>query len=502
MRDMSNVLGSGILKQPKIRIARRKGLLCNPCYNEKMVAITGNSDTHEPLTSDLGGDSLDLKEKAIQLTKWKVYGQRRRKRAFYKETAKNLGLLENPKEVIFWEGDDNSGKWVSGEQLCNEGMIGVYKGRGKGSVEKVYQGIIVRITVKTREWNQEKDILPVESSRIKLDDGMFTVFVGKCGHPAKRLTGKVIFPNSSEPKVRISWFGKREEWQAISQVAFGEEVTAIERNKKAPERLTWDPQQQTKVRDNLRESAEAKKKEKKNRIYLEELYELIDFDDVTKVAVLGTDGTEVHDIERRRISTLVAKGEYSDAYRRMCTKKDDMDRRELLRKEAEKAMKKDGIERPHNNAKKHKEEDETHKRIVGEYEHIRGEYEERLADTIRIDREFVDHDMNHTLIELSAIFDMVRRNIPTFVLPDLAVNINDTIASINECFYDKYDNKLCVDCNKNKRKFKGGLCKGCYIKHGNEIITKKCVDCNTNQAKCKGGLCKGCHKKQGSDRMK
>ena len=92
---------------------------------------------------------------------------------------------------------------------------------------------------------------------------------------------------------------------------------------------------------------------------MEELYELIDFDDVTKVAVLGTDGTEVHDIERRRISTLVAKGEYSDAYRRMCTKKDDMDRRELLRKEAEKAMKKDGIERPHNNAKKHKEEDET-----------------------------------------------------------------------------------------------------------------------------------------------
>ena len=110
--------------------------------------------------------------------------------------------------------------------------------------------------------------------------------------------------------------------------------------------------------------------------------------------------------------------------------------------------------------------------------------------------------MNHTLIELSAIFDMVRRNIPTFVLPDLAVNINDTIASINECFYDKYDNKLCVDCNKNKQKFKGGLCKGCYIKHGNEIITKKCVDCNTNQAKCKGGLCRGCHKKQGSDRMK
>lgn len=47
----------------------------------------------------------------------------------------------------------------------------------------------------------------------------------------------------------------------------------------------------------LRESAEAKKKEKKNRINLEEVYKLIDFEDVTKIAVLGIDGTEVHDIE-------------------------------------------------------------------------------------------------------------------------------------------------------------------------------------------------------------
>ena len=209
------------------------------------MAITGNTDTLEPLPSDQGRDSIVLKEKVIQLTKWKIYGRRQRKRAFYKETAKNLGLLENPKEVIFWEGDDNSGKWVNGEQLCNEGMITLYKGREKGAVEKVYQGIIVRITLKTRQWKQEKDILPVESSRIKLDDGMFTVLVGKCGHPAKRLTGKVLFPNASEPKVRISWFGRQEEWKAISQVVFGEEVTAIERNKKAPVRLTWDPQQQT-----------------------------------------------------------------------------------------------------------------------------------------------------------------------------------------------------------------------------------------------------------------
>ena len=68
-----------------------------------------------------------------------------------------------------------------------------------------------------------------------------------------------------------------------------------------------------------------------------------------------------------------------------------------------------------------------------------------------------------------------------------------------ESFFDKYDNKLCMDCNKNKCKFKGGLCKGYYMKNRNDIITKKCIDCNTNQAKCKGGLCKGCYKKQGCD---
>lgn len=90
----------------------------------------------------------------------------------------------------------------------------------------------LRSKLGTREWNQEKDILPVESSQIKLDDGMFTVLVGKCGHPAKCLTGKVVFPNSSEPKVRISWFGRQEEWKPISQAVFGEEVTALKGIKK------------------------------------------------------------------------------------------------------------------------------------------------------------------------------------------------------------------------------------------------------------------------------
>ena len=52
------------------------------------------------------------------------------------------------------------------------------------------------------------------------------------------------------------------------------------------------------------------------------------------------------------------------------------------------------------------------------------------------------------------------------------------------------------------KKYKGGLCKGCNKKQGNEIKTKKCMDCNINQAKCKGGLCGVCYKKQGCDGMK
>ena len=56
--------------------------------------------------------------------------------------------------------------------------------------------------------------------------------VGKNGLPAKHLTGKVVFPNSTESKVRVSWFGRREEWKVVSQVVFGEEVTVTERNKK------------------------------------------------------------------------------------------------------------------------------------------------------------------------------------------------------------------------------------------------------------------------------
>ena len=70
--------------------------------------------------------------------------------------------------------------------------------------------------------------------------------------------------------------------------------------------------------------------------------------------------TEIPDIEKMRISTLLAKGEYNLAYRKMCMNKDNIDRRELLRKMVEKATKQDGIVCPDDNA---------------EYEHMRGVYE-------------------------------------------------------------------------------------------------------------------------------
>ena len=50
--------GDGKMKEPKIRIARREGLLCNPCYNEKTVAITRNTEI-EPLTSEQGRNCCD-----------------------------------------------------------------------------------------------------------------------------------------------------------------------------------------------------------------------------------------------------------------------------------------------------------------------------------------------------------------------------------------------------------------------------------------------------------
>ena len=92
--------GDGKVKEPKIRIAKQEGLLGNPCYHEKTVAITRNTEI-EPLTSEQRRNCCDLKEKVKQRTKWNVYSHRQQKRTCYKETAKNLGLLENPKEVIF-----------------------------------------------------------------------------------------------------------------------------------------------------------------------------------------------------------------------------------------------------------------------------------------------------------------------------------------------------------------------------------------------------------------
>ncbi len=77
-----------------------------------------------------------------------------------------------------------------------------------------------------------------------------------------------------------------------------------------------------------------------------------------------------------------------------------------------------------------------------EYEHIRGVYEAWLADKICVDKEFIDHDNNLKMCEVSATFDMLQRNLPTFILPDLSVNIIDTIASISFCFVCKR-NEIC-----------------------------------------------------------
>ncbi len=57
------MLGDGKVKEPKIRIARQEGLLCNPCYNENVAAITRNTEMLEPLTSDQGRNCCDLNEK-------------------------------------------------------------------------------------------------------------------------------------------------------------------------------------------------------------------------------------------------------------------------------------------------------------------------------------------------------------------------------------------------------------------------------------------------------
>ena len=52
------------------------------------------------------------------------------------------------------------------------------------------QRVIVRIIVATQEWNQEIDIIPVESSRMKLGDGMITVLDGKMGYLLNALQGR------------------------------------------------------------------------------------------------------------------------------------------------------------------------------------------------------------------------------------------------------------------------------------------------------------------------
>ena len=42
-----------------------------------------------------------------------------------------------------------------------------------------------------------------------------------------------------------------------------------------------------------------------------------------------------------------------------------------------------------------------------EYERIRGVYEAQLVDKICLDREFINHDNNLRMFEISATFDML-----------------------------------------------------------------------------------------------
>lgn len=148
-----------------------------------------------------------------------------------------------------------------GEQLCDEGMIDLYNGKGDEVREGGMKGVIVRAI-------QGNDVrtIPVESSLIS--QGKYTVMVGKNQVPANRLTGRVLFPNSTEHMVRISWFGSREEWIGESQVVFSKDVNATERNKKEPERLTVLLQQQATQGEELQKSADKKRSWRRRTDYI------------------------------------------------------------------------------------------------------------------------------------------------------------------------------------------------------------------------------------------
>lgn len=496
--------GSGKVNAPKINRARREGMLCDRCYNEK----TGEGNA--PKTDE---------EKAERRQKEKVYRRRRRRQIHYERIAKSLGLLEKPKQIKFWEGNDVTGNWMVGEQLCNEGMIDLYKGQGEVVREGGIQGVIVRVIQGLSVMT-----IPVESSLIK-PQGKHTVLVGKSEQPADRLTGRVLFPNSTECKVRISWFGAREEWMVESQMVFSEEVNATERKKKEPERLMVLQQQATEGQV-LQESVDENRKwEKKNEQYFESMYDLIDFGIVGKAA-MKTDLSllEIPD-ETKIISTALAKGQYNLAYKSLSALQNEADRKKKLTKEAEKAMKQEGIVRPNKNKKSNHQlalADNDYWSQMKEYERVRGGYEERLDGEVCVpDRRFIDDDKNLEMFQVCAMFDMLRLDIPTFILPGHSIRSSEMILSLSycfvcirvgvandshkeglckDCFHSKYDKKLCVDCVKNQSRYKGGLCQVCYVKRGNKIEKPKCVlqGCNSI-AKRRGGLCETCYKRKGND---
>ena len=231
-----------------------------------------------------------------------------------------------------------------------------------------------------------------------------------------------------------------------------------------------------------------KDEEKKNCEYFERAYNLIDFDVVETLAAKDFPQNhqravaKVPDRETEAISNDLAEGEYDLAYKKLCLKQNENDRRALLRKEAEEAMKQNGIERPRRekykkNDPRKKLADDKYRREREEYVRRRAEYEEQLDEKVCVpDRGFINHDNNLEMFELSAKFDMLRRNMKTFILPGIAICIGDTIASISDCFVCRRNGK----CNYSHR---DGLCKDCFhAKHDNKL----CVDCKKNKRRKKG----------------
>ena len=111
--------------------------------------------------------------------------------------------------------------------------------------------------------------------------------------------------------------------------------------------------------------------------------------------------------------------------------------------------------------------DDKYRRQMKDYERVRGEYEERLDGEVCVpDRGFINHDKNFEMFQVSAMFDMLRLGMPTFVLSGHTVNSSFTIP-IRYCF-------VCIRSGVNNYSHKEGLCKYCFH---TKYDKKLCVDC-------------------------